>query len=85
MSDLIDLKAVIINMLKEWKETVVKVKKKTCMMIILYQIVNIKKKEIKRNQMEILELKSAYNYNKISPKDTKVDLNWQKKALKNFN
>ena len=61
MSDLIDLKAVIINMLKEWKETVVKVKKKTCMMIILYQIVNIKKKEIKRNQMEILELKSAYN------------------------
>ena len=43
MSDLIDLKIIIINMLKELKETVVKVKKKkqTCMMIILYQIVSI--------------------------------------------
>ena len=63
MSDLIDLKIIIINMLKEWKETVVKVKKKKNVYDdnIISNSKYLKKEIIKKNQMEILELKSTYN------------------------
>ena len=50
-------------MLKEWKETVVKVKKKKNVYDdnIISNSKYLKKEIIKKNQMEILELKSTYN------------------------
>ena len=61
MSYLTDLKAVIINMLKELKETVIKVKKWNDDNIISNSQYKKEIEIIKKTQIEILKLESTYN------------------------